>query len=340
MLRGAISGFGEVAARAHLAGWASRPEVAIVAVHDPIAARRHAAINLIRNIRVYDDLELMLEGEKLDFVDIASPPAYHAATAQIALAAGAHVLIEKPLCLARDEFERLAVAASQAGRLLMCVHNWKYSPAYQRAHQLISSGRLGELQYLSMVRLRPGPAGQTPDSAEREQWRLDQRKGGGILIDHGWHIFYLAQFLFGGAIPSGISARLDCPFGSSIEDFADMRVEFAERRIAHALLSWRAPVRVTGATLYGSDAMLAIEGNRLTLTSRSGLVEDCSVDDIDDDSYHPTWFSGQAAEFVTAIREGPASALAQANLKEAKTVLALMLASRESNAMRESCVNL
>src|SRR5689334_17686527 len=107
MLRGAISGFGEVAARAHLAGWASRSDLAIVAVHDPIAARRHAAINLIRNIRVYDDLELMLDGEKLDFVDIASPPAFHAAAAQLVLRAGVHVLIEKPLCLERQDCARV-----------------------------------------------------------------------------------------------------------------------------------------------------------------------------------------------------------------------------------------
>ena len=45
----------------------------------------------------------MLDGERLDFVDVASPPAYHAAAARMALEAGAHVLVEKPLCLARDE---------------------------------------------------------------------------------------------------------------------------------------------------------------------------------------------------------------------------------------------
>lgn len=72
-LRGAISGFGAVAARAHLPGWLSRPGVSIVAIHDPVAARRHHAINLIKNVRVYDDLELMLDGEALDFLDIASP---------------------------------------------------------------------------------------------------------------------------------------------------------------------------------------------------------------------------------------------------------------------------
>jgi predicted dehydrogenase len=341
MLRGAISGFGEVAARAHLAGWAQRNDVTIVAVHDPVAARRHAAINLIRNVRVYDDLELMLAGEKLDFVDIASPPAYHAATAQAALEAGAHILIEKPLCLRREELDQLTAAAVQANRVLMCVHNWKYSPPYQRARQLVSAGRLGELEYVSMLRLRPGPAGHTQDSVvNREQWRLDQRKGGGILIDHGWHIFYLAQFLFGGARPSGISARLDYASGTSIEDFADLRLDFAGRRIAHAILSWRAPVRVTAATLYGSEAMLAIEGNRLTLTLRSGLSEDCSVDDTEDDSYHPTWFRGLASEFVAAIHEGPAGSLAQANLREAETALALILASRQSERAGQAVVHL
>src|SRR5579863_82506 len=141
VLRGAISGFGEVAAQAHLAGWLSRPDVAIVAVHEPTASRRHAAINLVKNVRVYDDLELMLAGEALDFVDIASPPAFHAATARMALEAGAHVLVEKPLCLERGELAQLSGLAARQSRVLMCVHNWKHSPVYRRAHELIDSGR-------------------------------------------------------------------------------------------------------------------------------------------------------------------------------------------------------
>ncbi|HXD89530.1 MAG TPA: Gfo/Idh/MocA family oxidoreductase, partial [Candidatus Binataceae bacterium] len=163
-LRGAISGFGEVAARAHLAGWHTRPDIQIVAIHDPVAARRHEAINLIRNIRVYDDLELMLAGEKLDFIDIASPPVYHEATAIAALEAGVNVLVEKPLALDRAALTRLTAAATQASRVLMCVHNWKYAPAYRRAHELIAAGHLGEIGYVSFLRLRNGPAGQAGSS--------------------------------------------------------------------------------------------------------------------------------------------------------------------------------
>ena len=53
----------------------------------------------MKNVRVYDDLELMLDGEAPDFVDVASPPALHREAARAVLEAGAHVLVEKPLAL-------------------------------------------------------------------------------------------------------------------------------------------------------------------------------------------------------------------------------------------------
>src|SRR6267378_1918505 len=129
-LRGTISGFGEVAARAHLPGWRTRDDVGIAVVHDPVSARRHEAIRLIKSVRVYDDLGLMLDGESPDFVDIASPPAYHAESVRAALTAGANVIVEKPLCLGVNEFDELAALAAKESRVLICVHNWKYAPAY------------------------------------------------------------------------------------------------------------------------------------------------------------------------------------------------------------------
>ena len=136
-LRGAISGFGEVAARAHLAGWRTRENIAIGAIHDPISERRHEAIRLIKNVRVYDDLELMLDGEAPDFVDVASPPGMHHAAARAALRAGAHVLVEKPLALTLADFDELAAIAAEKRRVLMCVHNWKYAPAYAAARRAV-----------------------------------------------------------------------------------------------------------------------------------------------------------------------------------------------------------
>src|SRR5260370_24566450 len=129
-LRGAISGLGEVAARAHLAGWRMRENIAIGAIHDPISERRHEAIRLIRNVRVYDDLELMLDGEAPDFVDVASPPGLHHAAARAALLAGGHGLIEKRPWPLPGEFRGPARLAAEKRVVLMCLSNSKSTPAY------------------------------------------------------------------------------------------------------------------------------------------------------------------------------------------------------------------
>lgn len=328
-LRGAISGFGEVAAQAHLAGWRTRPDVSIVAIHDPAAERRHQALRLIRNVRVYDDLELMLDGERLDFVDVASPPAFHAGAARMALEAGAHVLVEKPLCLKAEEFESLRDTAARGRRVLMCVHNWKHAAASRLAHQLATAGRLGEVRYLALDRLRTAPAGIGTGTGGR--WRLGAESGGGILVDHGWHVFYLMRWLMGGSDPAAVSAWLDAGAAGPVEEVADLRVVFPGGRIAGAHLSWRSPVRRTRAMLYGSEAALEVDEDRAILTGRSGKSEDLSMPPEADDSYHSAWFAKVAVDFGAAVAEGADSLLATENLAEARAALALTLGALESN---------
>jgi predicted dehydrogenase len=329
VLRGAISGFGEVAAQAHLPGWRTRNGVAIVAIHDPVSARRHHAINLVKNARIYDDLDLMLDGEALDFIDIASPPAFHADAVRRSLDAGANVLVEKPLCLTAADFDDLTACAARKSRVLMCVHNWKHAPAYRRAYELIRSGVLGEVRYLSLARLRNGPAG-AGSSAGGERWRLAANTGGGILIDHGWHVFYLMRWLAGGAAPIGVSAHLGFQSGAIVDDLADLRVEFPDGRVATAHLSWRGPVRRTSAVIYGEHAMLQIESDHLVLTSRSGASEDHSVPDMPDDSYHSGWFAAMAADFERALAEGPDGPTVRENQAEVRSALALTEGARRS----------
>src|SRR5271163_1563326 len=327
-LRGAISGFGEVAARAHLGGWRSRPNLAIAAIHDPVSERRHEAIRSIKNVRVYDDLELMLDGEAPDFVDVASPPALHREAARAVLEAGAHVIVEKPLALTRAEFVELAALALQKRRVLMCVHNWKYAPARSEEHRAIKAGRLGAIRFMSIDRLRTEPAGAGGSGGK---WRAAAASGGGILIDHGWHVFYLMFWLLGGERPVSASARLESPPGVEVDDVADVRVRFVKGALCRAHLSWRAPVRRTSAAIYGDRACLEIEGERVTLTERTGKVEDLSVADMADDSYHSAWFSGVAEEFERAVTEGTESEVARRNLAEARVALMLIDAARHSS---------
>ncbi len=309
----------------------TRDAISIGVVHDPVSARRHEAMRLIKNVRVYDDLELMLDGEAPDFVDIASPPAWHAAAARTALEANAHVIVEKPMCLTLHEFNAIAELARSRSRVLMCVHNWRYAPAYALARRMIDDGRIGEPRFISLDRIRAQPAGAQGAGAS---WRASADSGGGILIDHGWHVFYLMQWLFGGDAPVEISAALATPEPDAsqnvTEDVADLRVTFSSGRLARAHLSWRGPARRTSAMIYGELGMIEIEGNRMTFTDRSGRQEDLSVTDIPDDSYHAAWFAGMAEEFERAISDGRDSAAVVANLAQARVAIAMTAAARES----------
>jgi predicted dehydrogenase len=328
-LRGAISGFGEVAARAHLPGWRTRDDVGIAVVHDPVSARRHEAIRLIKSVRVYDDLGLMLDGESPDFVDIASPPAHHAESVRDALTAGANVIVEKPLCVGLREFDELVALAAKEARVLMCVHNWKYSPPYAAARRAIEARRLGEIRFISIDRLRTEPAGAGGSGG---QWRAAAASGGGILTDHGWHVFYLMHWILGGDAPAAISAHLEAPADGDAENLADLRLVFSSGCVARAHLSWRAPVRRTSAVIYGERGCIEIEGDRVTLTDRQGATEDLSVADAAEDSYHSAWFGAMAADFIGAIAAGPDSTVVRENLAEARGSLALIEAARESAA--------
>jgi predicted dehydrogenase len=341
MLRGAISGFGAVAARAHLPGWQSRHGTNIVAIHDPMAERRHLAINLIKNVRVYDDLELMIDAEALDFLDIASPPAFHAAAAELALNAGVNVIVEKPLCLDADELLRLSGMAARNDRLMMCVHNWKYSPAFLSAHKVISTGRLGRVQYISLVRMRNEPAGGGPGEAGRgDRWRLDSKTGGGILIDHGWHVFYLTHWLLGGEKPLSVSSYIGFNPYSGVDDFVDLRIEFPGPRIVNVLLTWRAPARRTSTKILGTAGLIEIEGDKMILSGRWGPPEDISVINDPDDSYHAQWFMAAAADYEKALIEGPRAEFARVNYDEVTTALALTAAARQSAAQGGGAVTL
>jgi len=296
------------------------------------------------NVRVFEDLDSMLRSEHPDFVDIASPPAYHAATARSALEAGVHVLVEKPLCLNLEDFDQLTAQAKSKNRTLFCAHNWKHAPAYRRAGELVAEGRLGALRYVALTRLRTEQArgitdvsadARTDASRSKSQassagpWRLDAGSGGGILIDHGWHVFYLIHWLMGHRAPETVTARLGFLPNGTVDDVAEIGIDFGDGRFGHTHLSWRAPVRRTSAVLYGDDAMLEIEGDRVVLTPRSGKAEDLSVPDAPDDSYHSAWFGNLAREFEGAISSAGSRAAAD-NLAEARAALALTIGGRRS----------
>lgn len=300
MLRGALLGVGHVAVNGHLPGWQGRPEAALVAAADARDGGKAAFLAACPQARWYASAEELFGSETLDFVDIATPPAAHAALIRAALERSLHVLCEKPLVLAREDLAPLAALARDSGRALVTVHNWKHAPALSKLTELVREGAVGEVRRCRWETLRTQPAAA---AGEGGNWRTDPaQSGGGILMDHGWHALNaVAGWL--GPSPRSVQAVLETRrhHAFPIEDTATVTLEYPGAA-AEIFLTWAAGERSNRVVLEGSRGSLGLNGGRVTLSTPGG---DRSIDlpSIAEGSHHPEWFGGVLRDFFEEIAE-------------------------------------
>src|SRR5205085_9983471 len=143
--------------------------------------------------------------DDVDVVDVSSPGDTHRDSTLAALAAGKHVLCEKPLANALAEAEEMTAAADEASRHgvhSMVGFNYRRTPALALARELVSQGRLGRLHHVRAQYLQDWIV----DPEFPLVWPLQKDKAGsGALGDIGAHVVDLAQFVTGDRI-SGVSA--------------------------------------------------------------------------------------------------------------------------------------
>ena len=299
MLRGGIIGLGNVAVHGHLPAWRERDDVEIVAVSDACADRRTACAEALPRARWHDTVEALLDDARLDFVDICTPPSSHAGLIRQALDRGLHVLCEKPLVNSADDLASVAPLARQSGRVLHTVHNWHHAPIVRRTAELLREGAIGAVRRAAWHTRRTRPAAAADPNADN--WRLDPAvAGGGVLTDHGWHVFYVLRSWIG-AEPTAVSAQLERRRhrALSVEDTASVRLTFPEAT-AEILLTWAADVRENWAEVEGTRGRLELRDDTLLWHGPEGhdLGEWSCPPRLSDGSHHPDWFRAVADEFV------------------------------------------
>ena len=107
-------------------------------------------------VRQTQDFDEMLDDDSLDAVAVVTPVATHYDLAMRALMAGKHVFVEKPLAASSGEARDLIRAADERGLVLMPGHTFLYSPPVNRIRDLIRSGELGDIYFISMSRVNLG----------------------------------------------------------------------------------------------------------------------------------------------------------------------------------------
>jgi predicted dehydrogenase len=328
-LRGAIVGFGHVAACGHWPAFTTSPDLEIVAVVDPSANRRAAACAAAPSLRAYSTIEELAATETLDFVDVATPPSSHAGLAECALDRGWHVLCEKPLTLDPAVFSRLAAATERTGRVLFTMHNWMVAPIIRAATAALRAGCVGDVRHVDAFVFRNQPCKGASDGRTAGDWRQDRAvAGGGVLVDHGWHNFYLLlQFV--GREPERVACRLSRPGNdpAALDDSARVSIAFPGAD-ACLHLTWRASSRRNAFLVVGDAGTLVLDDDRIVLARRGeALQEQLFPAALSAGSHHDDWFRDLLPLFTAEVRNPSERG---ANLREAAWCVALTDASYRS----------
>ncbi|MBC7272732.1 MAG: Gfo/Idh/MocA family oxidoreductase [Streptomyces sp.] len=197
---------------AHSQGWRTaghvfdlpmRPELTAICGRDATAVR--AAADRHGWASAETDWRALVARDDIDLVDICTPGDSHAEIALAALAAGKHVLCEKPLANTVEQAEAMSAAAESAaerGQLAMVGFNYRRVPATALARRMVAEGRLGTLRHVRVTYLQDW----LTDPRFPLTWRLrKEHAGSGSLGDLGAHIVDLAQHLAGEPL-AGVSA--------------------------------------------------------------------------------------------------------------------------------------
>jgi predicted dehydrogenase len=324
MLRGGIIGLGNVALGAHVPGWMRRTDVAIVAVTD-VERTRASAAEVPAAARWYDSVDDLLTRAGVDFVDICTPPSSHASVIAAALARRIHVLCEKPLVCSDAELAPVRHLAADNGCVVHTVHNWHHAPIITKIAELIGERAIGRVERVVWRTLRTAPAAVRGASVN---WRLDPALGGGgVLTDHGWHVFYVVPRWIGEA-PVSVTARLETRRHQAVvEDTATVQVRFPTAT-ADIFLTWAAESRKNVVEVIGSDGRLAVEDDTVVLTAGGAQRRWACPPPLSDGSVHPDWFDPVIERFVGEITGVGAR---DANFREASLCAVLESAARESS---------
>ena len=202
MIRLAILGCGGMAAE-HVRRIKKRNEtendVEIVALCDVDAQRvlewRDKNVGDDSTAPIFTDAAQMYEEAKPDAVIIITPHTLHFEHGQQALAAGAHVLMEKPMVTNSDDAKKLAEIAEQSGKVFSVGFNTSCMPEFQWLHDTVAAGDNGELGKLIAV---TGWLSQDWKKGTMGSWRQDPAlSGGGEMYDSGAHLFNSLVFVVG-----------------------------------------------------------------------------------------------------------------------------------------------
>ncbi len=204
---------------------------------DPDRARLERLLRLYPTVDGHPDIAAALADPRVDAVALATPPGTHRDLAARAIAAGKHVLVEKPLAERYGDAEDLCERAQAAGVRLMTDHTFLYTGAVEKLRALREAGDFGKVYYIDSVRVNLG---------------LFQQSN--VLWDLAPHDVSIINYVLD-EVPTSVALQLGACVHAKIPDVAFLTMWYASGCLAHVHLSWLSPVKVRRTMISGSLKM-------------------------------------------------------------------------------------
>lgn len=238
--------------RAHTAASDARSAVAVVVDAD---RDRAASLGAACGAEADRDWRGVIERRDVQAVVVATPNGYLAKIGRAALAAGKHVLLEKPMGRNLAEAEELVEAARRGGLVLKIGFNHRYHPGLRRALASVQEGRIGRV---INIRARYGHGARPGYESE---WRGDpELAGGGHLVDQGVHLADLVHGVAG--MPALAVAFLQTSVWpiQPLEDNAYGMFRFADGAVAQLHVSLTQWKNLFSFEVHGEDGAVIVDG--------------------------------------------------------------------------------
>jgi predicted dehydrogenase len=212
-------------------------DVGSVVVIDSLDERLRALVRNFPSVQTFSTLHDALP--HLDALVVATPPTTHYRIALEAIAAGKHVLVEKPLATSVAAAEQLVAGAAAAGVVLMTGHTFEYNAAVWKLRDLVQSGELGHVYYIDTARLNLG------------RYQSDVN----VVWDLAPHDVSIVNLLLGRR-PGTVQAWGSRHAHHRLEDVAYLRLGYEALDVqANIHVSWLDPCKVRRVTVVGSKKM-------------------------------------------------------------------------------------
>ena len=236
------------------------PEVEIVAGVDPVEAsqrRLWERYSPLAAIPLFADHNEMLRAVRPDAVEISTPHAYHFGQIVDSLAAGAHVLVEKPMVNSVREAEEVIRARDAAGKLVLVSYQRHTQPTFVKIKELIDAGAIGEIEFVTALQNQQWYASKfrTPELP----WRVHKEiSGGGQLNDSGSHLVDILLHVTG--LEPAVVFATQQSFKLEVDVNSAITVRFTNGAVGNVSIVGQAP-GIGGAvwedvTIYGSEGAL------------------------------------------------------------------------------------